>query len=459
MGNPHRIASFWLLFFVALVSILVSLAISCNNGGQSSFVSSSISEGSPLPASTAVTVQVPASMRGAPFDVPRTLNVPAGFSISVLARIDGARFLLVAANGDIFVSNPGASTVYLVRPAPAGGDPQIINFIQGLRNPHGIAIFNDGTTTYFYVAESNQVSRFPYNVGDTTVGTKQVVVSNLPDAPSPELGGAYAHILKSILFDEAGKLYVMIASGTNSSPVDTTADPVRGAIYQCNPDGSGWRLFARGIRNGEGLRVLPGTNTIWAVVNNSDNIAVPVHKDADGDGTDDFGKVVPAYVDNHPPDLFLQVRDGANYAWPFAYSNADNGFDNMPLDPDFVNNRDWSVAPESMFTRPDKGIPAHSAPLGLTFLQNTQFAQDYRNGAVVALHGSWNRTRKGGYKVIYFPWNGNAPGAQIDLVTGWLDDASQAVWGRPVDVKVDNSGGLLISDDVAGTIYRLVKSQ
>lgn len=128
----------------------------------------------------------------------------------------------------------------------------------------------------------------------------------------------------------------------------------------------------------------------------------------------------------------------------------------MPFDPDYETNRNWSLFPETSFTRIDKGIPAHSAPLGFSFLQETKVPVPYRDGAVVALHGSWNRTRKTGYKIIFFPWlPSGEPGAQVDLVTGWLDDETQRAWGRPVDIVPDLEGNLLISDDDSGTIYKL----
>jgi glucose/arabinose dehydrogenase len=407
-------------------------------------------------ASVSVKVSVPASMRSAPFDSDRFLNVPPNFSVSVMARVPGARFLAVAPNGDVLVSVPGAGKVVLVRPQTSG-DPLVSDFVTGLRNPHDIVFHTIGTTTFVYVSESHQINRFVYNTGDKTAGARQVVVAGLPDASSPELHGAYGHQLKNLALGPDHKLYVEISSTSNADPADTTSTPVRCAVYQYNADGTGGRLFARGLRNPEGLAFVPGTNELWATVNNRDNTAYPFHKDFDGDGSDDYGKVMPAYVDNHPPDEFTRVSDGANYGWPFANPNPDtpSGMDNMPFDPDVQNNPEGSPYPVDKFTRINKGIQAHSAALGVSFLQNTNVPQTYRNGAVIALHGSWNRTKKSGYKVIFFPWNGSVPGAQVDLVTGWLDPASGGVWGRPVDVVPDLEGNLLISDDSSGAILKL----
>ena len=128
----------------------------------------------------------------------------------------------------------------------------------------------------------------------------------------------------------------------------------------------------------------------------------------------------------------------------------------MPFDRDVEFNADGHVNCNKM-DRVTKGIQAHSAPLGLTFLQNIQAPASYRNGALIALHGSWNRTNKTGYKLIYFPWNASTQksGNLVDLVTGWLDNRGQEVWGRPVDGAVDPQGNILISDDFSGTVYKL----
>jgi uncharacterized protein (TIGR03437 family) len=405
------------------------------------------------PASLPVKVEVPSSLRRGVFSSDRTLNVPPGFRISLFALVSGARFLAVAPNGDVLVSTPGSGKIVLLRPDANGGVPKAYDFATGLRKPHDMAFHTIGDRTYLYVSETNQINRFLYSPGDTTAHDRQVVVTGLPDSSTPELRGAYGHELKNIALDGDDKLYVSIGSSCNACTSDTTSNPVRASIYQYNADGSGGRLFARGLRNAEGLAILPEANTLWVAVNNRDDISYP-QQDASGR----YGKVVASYVDNHPTELFTAVRDGGNYGWPFCNSNPDSpsGFDNLPFDRDYDMNRDGHVDCGAMDTVM-KGIQAHSAPLGMIFLQNTAFAAAYRNGAVVALHGSWNRTVKTGYKVIYFPWDSGTqrPGAQIDLVSGWLNDSGQQNWGRPVDIAVDLNGSLLISDDQTGAIYQL----
>lgn len=396
-------------------------------------------------------LSVPDALKQGAFTTERYLNIPPGFRISLFALVPVARFMAVAPNGDILVSQPGLGQVTLLRPASNGAVPQGFTFVSGLQSPHDMVFHTISGTTYIYISEKNQINRFRYVSGDTAGRDRQVIIKGLPNSSTPELHGTYAHELKNIALDGDDQLYVSIASSCNVCAEDTTSNPVRGAIYRYNADGTGGRLFARGLRNTEGVRFLPGTNTLWAVVNNRDQVAYPAQ-----DSTGNYGHVYWGYVDDHPPDLFTAVRDGGNYGWPFCNSNPDQAFDHMPFDLDLDTNRDGHVDCSNMDV-PSKGIQAHSAPLGLHFLRDTLFAQPYREGAVIPLHGSWDRSSRTGYKVAYFPWSTltQLPGAQIDLVTGWLDDASQNAWGRPVAAVADKTGGLLISDDAAGAIYRL----
>ena len=399
-----------------------------------------------------VQVDVPKALQRAPFNRNRMLNVPAGAKISVLARVPEARFLAVGPEGEILVSQPGRGKILLIGSSDSA-EPQISELIAGLRLPHGMVFERIGEKTYLYVSESNRVSRFLYSQRHVSKAGQEIVLPNLPDRSSPGLGGAYGHELKNITIGPDRRLYVDIASATNADPADTQSNPVRSAIYRCDLDGRNLQLFARGIRNAEGLAFVPGTNALWAVVNERDNIRYPFRN---GDRKSAYGRLLPAYIDDHPPDEFIEVIQGANYGWPFANPNPDKGLDDMSFDPDFETNPGWSRFPANAFRRIDKGIQAHSAPLGLSFLQDSKVPRPFRNAAVVALHGSWNRTRKTGYKVVIFPWLANGrPGQQADLVSGWLNDESQHVWGRPVDAVPDLDGNLLISDDTSGTIYKL----
>ena len=371
----------------------------------------------------------------------RFLNVPPGFQISRFASVSGARFLAVAPNGDVLVSQPGQGKITLLRADPTGRPPAQFTYASGLNNAQGMAFQAIGGTTYLYVAEAHQVIRYGYAAGDTAAHDRQVIVPGLPD------GGS--HPLKNIAFDADGKLYVALGSSCNVCTSDTTSSPKRAAVYVYNADGSGGRLFAQGLRNAEGLAVVPGTNQLWVVVNSRDDVPYPIK-----DATNDYGKVLASFVDNNPPDLFTAVRDGGNYGWPFCNTLALQWFDGAAFFPDYDTNRDEHVGCGSM-DLPSKGIPAHSAPLGLTMLQDSGFAAPYRNGAVIGLHGSWDRSVPTGYKVVWYSMNGSVAGDPVDLVSGWLDDSTHQYWGRPVAAVPDSTGALLITDDTAGAVYRL----
>lgn len=405
-----------------------------------------------------VPVSVPAAYRQAPFDTARTLSLPAGWTASVYTRIPAARFAALVGGTDLLVSQPSTGTVLLVR-RQADGTGRATPWLTGLRRPHDLVPVSSGGRTWVYVAETNRVVRYPWTKGAATAGTGQVVVDGLPDSSTPELGGAYGHELKNIAVVGA-RLSVSIASTCNVCASDATATPRRAAIYSYGLTGGPGTLVATGLRNAEGLAEVPGTGALWAVVNNRDQIAYPKHADVTGDGKDDYGTVVPGYVDDHPMEPFVKVEAGRFYGWPFCNPTQDTAAGNrdMPFDRDVETNPDGRVDCGTA-ERIDLGMQAHSAPLGLTFLQRTAVPAALRSGATVALHGSWNRTTRTGYKVVWFDWQGSAgvgrPGTQRDLVTGFVSADGQDVWGRPVDVVADADGSLLLTDDQSGTVYRL----
>ena len=408
----------------------------------------------PPGATVKSSIIVPQSMRTTPYDRDRTAIIPEGFKLSVYARIPSARFMAIAPNGDLLVSVPNNGNIKLVRPNPTG-DPFISNFVTGLSKPHDIVFHKIDATTYVYIAETDKIVRYKYVNGDITGQNREVVVANLPNASTTELRGNYGHALKNIAIDMDHKLYISIASTYNACLSDTQSDPIRGSIYQYDADGKNMKLFAKGVRNAEGLAFVPGTNILWVVINNRDNIAYPYE-----DNSGNYGKVLPSFVDNNPPEEFTKVIAGGDYGWPFCNPSNKSGYNDMPYDRDFEFNKNGAVDCSKM-NRISKGIRAHSAPLGLIFTQNTKMAEPYRNGAIVALHGSWNRSKATGYKVVYFPWNETTqtPGDEIPLVDGFIvpDSARSGNnnTGRPVDIAVDNDGNLFISDDDKGTILKL----
>jgi glucose/arabinose dehydrogenase len=416
-----------------------------------------------LVATVSKSVAVPSNMRAAPFNVDRKAIVPPGFRLEVVARIDKARFLLPLPNGDLLVSQPATGKVLLVRRTNRfvnDGQVTVSDFVTGLSAPHDMILRRVAGVTYLYIAETKRIVRAQYVDGDTQLRTRQTVVDNLPDASLPELGGAYGHPLKNIAMDSQNRLYVSIASASNADPNERNAAIERASIYVYNADGSNGQRFARGVRNAEGLAFKPGTDDLWVVVNNRDNIAFPYQRDFDGDGSNDYGKVMQAFVDNNPPELFAKVWAGRDLGWPLCNASNERGFDMMTFDRDVQTNANGSRLDCSTLAPIEKGIQAHSAPLGVSFLQDSSFAPAYRNGAVAGLHGSWNRAVKTGYKVTFYPWDdvANKPGAEQLLVGGFLLSDNTTLWGRPVDAVAGVAGdrSLYISDDYANAVYALL---
>ena len=259
-----------------------------------------------------VKIAVPTSLRSSPFDRDRYLLVPHGFQIRVVSRIPAARFLASTPEGGLLVSQPSRGKIWWISPKSADASPPLLAAV-GLRHPHGMVFTAIRGTTYVYVSESNEISRFRYDPNGHRLLNREVVVPNLPDASSPELGGAYGHQLKNLTIGPDSHLYVDIASSSNADPKDTTSDPIRCAIYRYDLEGGNRTLFAKGIRNAEGLAFAPGTNALWAVVNGTDNIRFPFHRSWKGSGSDDYGKRITSYIDDHPPDTFIHVKLGADY--------------------------------------------------------------------------------------------------------------------------------------------------
>ncbi len=407
----------------------------------------------------------PKPSRPAPRPEGATPAVPAGFTVTSYAELPSPRMMVYAPNGDLFVSSPGTNTITVLRdanndgvfeargvyaeggapparggPPPAGARgaaappppgrgaaPSILGatapacappapFAERgpgtLAAPFGMA-FHDG---YLYVGNTGSIVRYKYASGDMKAQGEPEKLLNLPT------GG---HSTRNILFNRAGtKMYVAVGSQSNN---DAGEDCRRAAILEFNPDGTGYRVFASGIRNPVGLALQPGTDTVWTAINERDN-----------------------YGDDLVPDYATSVKDGAFYGWPYSYIGKNYDPRYIGSFPDLVNKA----------TIPDVLIPSHSAALGITFYSGTQFPQRYRNGGFVALHGSWNRSAAAGYKVIFFPMNNGRPGPIEDFLTGFLatngaNDTPIQQWGRPVGVTVARDGALLVSDDSGNRIWKI----
>jgi glucose/arabinose dehydrogenase len=335
----------------------------------------------------------------------RALQVASGLNISLYATgLRSPRFMALGPNGDVFVGTWFSGNVYVLTNRHGGPRAErVVPLLTGLNLPHSVA-YNKGL---LYVAEQNQVSVMRFNPDRVSVSNRHVLVSGLP------IGGR--HVTRTVSLGPDGLMYVSIGSSCN---VCVEADKRRAAIMRFRLDGSHGEIFARGMRNPVGLAWQPGANVLWATVNGRDLLG-----------------------DNVPPDLVTAVHRGDNFGWPYCYGR-------RQPDPDVPPPHGYCAS----VTLPTEMIQAHSAPLGLAFANG---------GLYVAFHGSWNRARPTGYKIDFIPFNGGRAGAPRDVITGWLpSDARNSgdAWGRPVGLLQLGDGSLLVSDDLAGVIYRVTFS-
>jgi glucose/arabinose dehydrogenase len=347
------------------------------------------------------------------------LTLPAGFEISTFAEgwFERPRSMALAPNGDVFVADSAAGKVLVMRDTNSDGKAdERFTFATDLLQPYGISFWKD----YVYVGNTNAVVRFRYKPGQTKADQKAEKILDLPGK------GYREHWTRNVAFNPSGdKLYVSVGSESN---VDVEPEPMRAAITEVNPDGTGKRIYASGTRNPIGLAFNPASGKLWSAVQERDRIG-----------------------DDLPPDYVTEVRDGGFYGWPYAYAGKNPDPRRKGERPDLVEKT----------LVPDVLIQAHSAVLGLTFYEGKMFPDEYRGDAFVALHGSWNRDKRTGYKIIRIPFaDGKPSGGYDDFVAGWmLDENRDEVWGRPVGLLVLKDGSLLISDDGADKIWRVTYRQ
>jgi glucose/arabinose dehydrogenase len=353
-------------------------------------------------------------------------QVPPGFKIELYA--DGfrdPRYLLTAPNGDIFVAESRANQIKVLRDTKGTGKPDVTEIFaqRDLNEPFGMAFYPPGNDPQFlYVANTDGVIRFPYRTGDLEArGAAERLGAHLPGGAAHLQGGG--HWTRDIAFSPDGKkMYVSIGSRSNVSDDAREADRAR--IFEFNPDGSGRKVYAWGIRNAVGIKFRPGSDELWMSTNERDDIG-----------------------EDLPPDYISSVRPGGFYGWPWYYIGNHQDPRHKGKHPELA---DKVIVPDVL-------VEAHSASLNLCFYTGDQFPDEYKGDIFAAFHGSWNRKKRTGYKIVRVPFDhssGKALGEYEDFVTGFVTPDGK-VWGRPVGITVAKDGSLLFSEDGNGTIWRV----
>ncbi|MFL6531521.1 MAG: PQQ-dependent sugar dehydrogenase [Chthoniobacterales bacterium] len=380
-------------------------------------------------------------------------QVPPGFKIEEYASgFRNPRYLLTAPNGDIFVTESKGDQIRVLRDTDGDGKPDMTEVFaaRGLNKPFGLAFYPvSAEPQYLYIANTDGVVRFPYRNGDTKArGAAEKLSAELSAGGLLHGGG---HWTRDITFSPDGKkMYVSIGSASNVS--DDSGEANRARIFEFNPDGTGQKVFAWGVRNAVGIKFRPGTNELWMSVNERDEL---------GDG------LVPDYIS--------RVQPGGFYGWPWYYIG------------DHQDPRHKGKHPElaSKTLVPDVLVQSHSASLNLCFYECSHgrpggsgtrenaeetahstvathcFPAEYKGDIFAAFHGSWNKQRRTGYKIVRVPFDkstGKPRGDYEDFVTGFVTPEGN-VWGRPVGVTVAKDGSLLFSEDGNDTIWRVSYAQ
>jgi len=342
------------------------------------------------------------------------LRVPQGFSVEEYASdFNKPRIMLYTPTGEILVTESapnGTVTVLYDKNNDFKADKERKILIKGLDRPYGLAFWKD----YLYVAETTSLKRYKYDAKALSVGKGEEIV-NMADFGK-------GHWTRSLTFDPKGeKFYLGIGSESNVSPGEPER---RAAISRCNPDGSGCELFATGTRNPTSIYFYPGTDVLWASVQERDGLG-----------------------DDLVPDYFTHIQQGGFYGWPYAYFGPHEDPRNKGQKPDLVKKT----------ITPDVSLGAHTAVIDWTFYTGKQFPAKYQNGAFLALHGSWNRSQRVGQSVAFVPFKDGKPSGPLEsFLTGWmLDPGKREVWGRPTGVMVMKDGSLLVSDDGGNKIWRI----
>lgn len=340
--------------------------------------------------------------------------VPKGFRVNLYADVlDYPRWLAVAQNGDVLLAEPNAGDVRVLRDLDGDGKADLNRKLaEGFDRPHGLAIHGD----FLYIADVKAVWKVPYKAGDTQGGPR------VPVTRPGMIGSVGNHWTRNIVFAPDGKTFFVTIGSTGN--VDEEPSP-QATVQQFSADGAPLGTWASGLRNPVGIAFNPGTNDLYVTVNERDT-----------------------YGNNLVPDYLTKIDKGDFLGWPYAYIGPHP-------DPEYGAKSPGLVQRTKV---PDLLFQSHSAPLGLVFYDRTAFPAEYRGGAFVALHGSWNRQEPTGYEVVYVPFvDGKPDGDYITFASGfWKSGKSRAeVWGRPAGLAVAADGSLLIADDTANVIWRV----
>ncbi|HTZ48703.1 MAG TPA: PQQ-dependent sugar dehydrogenase [Verrucomicrobiae bacterium] len=349
-------------------------------------------------------------------------KAPAGFTVQLYATdLKNPRLIRTAPNGDVFLAESSAGMIKIFRGISSDGKPKEVSvFATKLKRPYGIAFYPPGPDPqWVYIGNTDAVVRFPYKNGDLKARGPAYHIVDLPH------GGG--HWTRSVEFSADGKkMFVAVGSASNVDDPDTTsAEKNRADIWELNPDGSGMRVYAYGIRNaGGGLAIHPSTHELWCSVNERDGLG-----------------------DDLVPDYITHVQDGGFYGWPWWYIGGNQDPRHAGKHPELQNQ---TIVPDVL-------LQPHFASLEMAFYEGKQFPEEYQADLFAAQHGSWNRSVRTGYEVIRVPMHhsGRASGDFEDFLTGFVVDNGH-VWGRPVGVAVASDGSLLVTDDGSNSIWRVV---
>ena len=343
-------------------------------------------------------------------------TAPKGFAVKKFAGdLDNPRWIYIGPNNDVFVAESYADRITIFRDKDKDGNYETRNvFIKNLNKPLGMLILKNN----FYIANTDGLYRYPYSNGQLKMENQGQKILNLP------AGGYNNHWTRNLIANADGsKIYVSVGSGSNVGENGMENEIRRACILEINPDGSGEKIYASGLRNPVGMDWNPITGELWTAVNERD-----------------------ALGDDLVPDYITSVKKGGFYGWPYSY------FGNN-LDPR-MKGEGKDLAAKAIV--PDVPVGSHTASLGLAFYNKDLFPAKYKHGAFVGQHGSWNRSKISGYKVLFVPFENGKPGMPEDFLTGFIADENDAdVYGRPVAVAVMNDGSILVTDDGSDTIWHV----